>query len=223
MNAAASGGQPETAGGVLARVDHIVYAVPDLEEAVRDLENRLGVRASPGGRHPGRGTRNALIALGPSSYLEILGPDPDQPNPETPRWLGIDALTPPRIAGWAVKENDLEKLVADAARAGVQMGKVGRGSRRRPDGVLLSWRFTDPATVLGDGLVPFFIDWGTSAHPAATSEAHVTLVDLRAEHPDPELVRGMLRAVGLALEVRKATAPALVATLDSPRGRVELE
>jgi hypothetical protein len=88
---------------------------------------------------------------------------------------------------------------------------------------VLSWRFTDPGITLGDGLVPFFIDWGTSPHPAATSEAHVTLMDLRAEHPDPESMRRMLRAVGVTLDVRKGSAPALIATLDSPRGRVELK
>lgn len=223
MTAVASGGPPEAAGAVLARLDHLVYAAPDLDEAARDLEKRLGVRATPGGQHPGRGTRNELIALGPSSYLEILGPDPGQPEPEKPRWLGIDALSAPRIAGWAVKWNDLEKLVADAARAGVQLGDVGRGSRQRPDGVVLFWRFTDPPNVLGDGLVPFFIDWGASPHPAATSSAHVTLVDLRAEHPDPESVRRMLRAVAVTLDVRKGSAPALIATLDSSRGRVELK
>jgi hypothetical protein len=32
---------------VLARVDHLVYAAPDLESAVDALEAKLGVRARP--------------------------------------------------------------------------------------------------------------------------------------------------------------------------------
>ena len=54
------------------------------------------------------------------------------------------------------------------------------GSRRRTDGVLLSWRYTDPQTVLADGLVPFFIDWGQSPHPARTAAQGASPIALRA-------------------------------------------
>ena len=59
-------------------VDHLVYATPDVEQSVAELEARLGVRASPGGQHLGLGTYNALLALGEACYLEIVGPDPLQ-------------------------------------------------------------------------------------------------------------------------------------------------
>src|SRR6186713_405022 len=93
---------------LLRRLDHLVYAVPDLDSGVADLEQRLGVRASAGGQHQGRGTRNALIALGPDSYLEILAPDPAQPRPAAGRWFGVDENVPARLAGWAAKGADLE-------------------------------------------------------------------------------------------------------------------
>jgi len=214
--------EPKGTADIVSRVDHLVYAAPDLKLGIDTIEKLLGVRATPGGQHPGAGTRNALVALGPASYVEIIGPDPEQPAPSGPRRFGIDGLKSPRLAAWAAKAQDLESLVADAARNGVTLGAVGSGSRKRPDGVLLSWRFTSPATVLADGIVPFFIDWGKTPHPAQTAAVGATLVALRAEHPDARRVADMLRKLGLDLPVTSAPAPALIATVDCPKGRVEL-
>ena len=210
------------AGDLLAKIDHLVYATPDLNAGIDRIEQLLGVRATPGGQHPGIGTRNALIALGPSSYLEIIGPDLEQPKPERPRTFGIDDLRAPRLATWVAKGTDLEQLTRAAASHGVTLGDVIAGSRRRPDGVLLAWRFTDPRTVVADGIVPYFIDWGTSPHPSATAARGVTLAGLRAEHPDAPRVRAMLDHLGLDLPVKAGSQPALIATLDTPKGRVEL-
>ncbi len=207
---------------VVGRVDHLVYASPDLQAGIETIQKLLGVRATPGGQHPGAGTRNALVALGLASYLEIIGPDPNQPRPAGPRRFGIDGLEAPRLAGWAAKGQDLERLVADAARKGVELGPFGSGSRKRPDGLLLSWRFTSHSRVLGDGIVPFFIDWGETPHPAQGAAAGATLIALRAEHPDAQRFREMLRALGLDMPISAAAAPALIATVDCPKGRVEL-
>lgn len=116
---------------LLARVDHLVYAGPDWRIATETIEEALGVRATPGGQHPGRGTRNALIALGASSCIEIIGPDPEQPAPTLPRPFGIDALSAPRLVTWVAKENDLIGLVSRARATGVTVGAVTSGSRRR--------------------------------------------------------------------------------------------
>jgi hypothetical protein len=88
--------------------------------------------------------------------------------------------------------------------------------------VVLSWRYTDPAVVVADGLVPFFIDWGSSPHPSLTAAKGATLTQLRAEHPEAPRVQKMLDALGLDLKVTQASTPAIIATIDSPRGRVEL-
>jgi hypothetical protein len=204
------------------QLDHLVYAVPDLEGGVADLERRLGVRAAIGGQHQGRGTRNALMALGPATYLEILAPDPAQRGIAGGRWFGVDPAAPPRLAGWAAKGVDLERLTAKAAQRGVALGAVSAGSRQRPDGVMVTWAFTDPAAPAVFGLAPFFIDWGTSPHPALTAPRGPVLVDLHAEHPRPELAREPLAALGIDLAVVQGPAPALVATLRTVSGLVEL-
>jgi hypothetical protein len=207
---------------LLERIDHLVYATPDLNAGIEAIEKLTGVRATPGGQHPGRGTRNALIALGPTSYLEIIGPDPEQPAPPGPRPFGIDGLKAPRLARWVVKAQNLEQVAAEASRKGIQLGEVTGGKRQRPDGVLLTWRYTNPLVDLADGFVPFFIDWGESPHPAATAAKGLTLIALRGEHPDAARVGKILTQLGLDLPLRNGPAPALIATIDSPRGRVEL-
>ena len=207
---------------LLAQIDHLVYATPDLQLGVTAIQKLLGVRATAGGQHPGLGTRNALVALGPTSYLEIIGPDPDQPKPAGPRRFGIDDLKAPRLLTWVAKSNQLDAIETLAKGRGVPLGSVIPGSRKRPDGVVLSWRYTDPTIVAADRIVPYFIDWGSSPHPSTTAAKGAMLVQLRAAHPDPERVQKMLDALGLGLHVDKGPVPALIATIDSNRGRVEL-
>src|SRR5262247_3522127 len=103
-------------------LDHIVYAVPDLAKAVSDLEQRLGVRATPGGKHTGLGTHNALLSLSEDSYLEIIGPDPDQPSPAAPRPFGIDTLTAPQLLTWLAKATNLDAQLKKARSLGYDLG-----------------------------------------------------------------------------------------------------
>lgn len=207
---------------VISIVDHLVYATPDLSRGVEEIEKLLGVRATAGGQHLGLGTRNALVALGSTTYLEILAPDPEQPPPKEPRPFGLDGLKESRLVAWFVKGSDLERLRGEAVRKGVPLGEVKSGSQRRPDGVQLSWQFTDPWAPVADGVVPFFVDWGNSPHPAGAAAKGATLVSLRAEHPDAQGVRGMLLRLGNDLPVKRGPSPALIAVIEGRRGRVEL-
>jgi hypothetical protein len=219
--AASISAQQQPRSPLLTRIDHLVYATPDLTLGIDTIDKLLGVRATAGGQHPGLGTRNALVALGPSSYLEIIGPDPEQPKPAGPRRFGIDELKAPRIVRWVAKSNELENVAAAAAQNSVKLGPVIPGSRRRPDGVVLSWRYTDPNVVVADGLIPFFIDWGTSPHPSATAPRGATLISVRAEHPDAERTQKMLDALGLDLRVQKGSAPAIIATIVIPPATIQ--
>jgi hypothetical protein len=204
------------------RTDHVVYGVADLDAAMDELAERLGVRPAPGGRHVGRGTHNALLGLGDGAYLEVIAADPEQAPAPGPMAFALDRLRLPRLVGWACRTADLDQQVAAARERGHDPGEVRPMSRRRPDGSLLEWRLTrhdpDPDRLV----VPFLIDWGSSPHPSESAPAGVRLVELRAEHPDPAAMREVLAALGARLPVDEGPEPALVATLDTPRGRVVL-
>jgi hypothetical protein len=211
--------EPQSA---LERVDHLVLAVPDLEAGIDWVESLTGVRAVIGGRHPGMGTWNALISLGPTTYLEVIAPDPTQATYRSPRVFRVDEVDQPRLTTWAANASDVAALSAVALPGDEAIGNAQDGSRDRPDGVTLRWTLSDPYVEIAGGVVPFFIDWSDTPHPAGASPEGAVLRSLRAEHPQPEAVKRTLERLGIDLPVTEGPAPALIATLDTPNGTVEL-
>ncbi|MCA1843547.1 MAG: VOC family protein [Actinobacteria bacterium] len=207
----------------MALLDHLVFATPDLETTVGWLTGTLGVEPTPGGRHPGLGTRNALLGLGAGAYLEIIAVDPAvQGPPEAPRPFGLDRIADARLATWAAGVDDIDARVVAARAAGYDPGPVRPMSRRLPDGSELQWRLTAPA-VDPVAVVPFLIEWaGGAPHPSATSAQGCRLVRLTAGHPDPDRVRARLAALAVTLTVSPSAAPELVAAVEGPGGAVEL-
>ena len=206
----------------MKRFDHLLYATPDLDATVEELSRRFGIRPEAGGRHPGRGTRNALLSLGPDRYLEILGPDPEQPPPDRPRWMGLDGLPAARLATWVARSEDLERDLEHARLAGEELGAPAAGARRRADCVELRWRMAGADAPRMGGVIPFLIDWDGSPHPGATTPGGCGLLELHAEHPDAARARVVIEALGLELPVLEGPAPRLVARLDTPRGEITL-
>ncbi|MEU3253594.1 VOC family protein [Streptomyces sp. NPDC006997] len=200
-----------------AILDHLVLATPDLAATVADFTARTGVTPAPGGVHLGLGTRNYLVGLGGAAYLEIIGPDPEQSDPDGPRPFGVDGLTGPRTVSWAVRTTDLDAAIATARTRGHDPGPGHAMSRRTPDGALLSWRLTGSAHP--SGLVPFLIDWGTSAHPTAAGLPTTPLLELSATTPVPEEIHRILTALGTGLPLTRGPE-GMAYTLDTPRGPV---
>jgi hypothetical protein len=203
------------------RLDHLVYATPDLAATVGELAAALGVRPSPGGRFEGFAVMNFLLSLG-DSYLEVIGPDPEAAAPAMPRPFGIDDLGPPRVVTWAAPVHDIDAAVERARAAGHDPGVVLPLSRVGDDGAVLEWRLTLAREDAPVRLVPFLIDWGSSPHPSTTATGGASLVELRGEHPTPETVRPALAALEVELTVSEGERPRLVARLRGPAGEVTL-
>ena len=197
-------------------IDHLVYAAPDLPAAVADVEERFGVRAQAGGKHAGLGTHNALLALGPQTYLEIIAPDPEQPEPSMPRSFSVDGLSHGGLVSWALACDDIDAAVAGARGHGYDPGTVADGQRIGPTGTVLRWRLT--LNAMTGGLIPFLISWGDTKHPARSAPHGLTLEAFHIEHPDPPSLAPPLTALGADVEIRPAAAAALVARLSGPNG-----
>ncbi|MFE0381894.1 VOC family protein [Streptomyces inhibens] len=222
-----TGGAPEA--GAPAVLDHLVYATPDLERTVAEVAELTGVRPVRGGSHPGRGTRNHLLGLGGGAYFEIIGPDPEQPAPDGPRWFGIDALTGPRLVTWAVRVTGIAGRVAAARARGYDPGDPVAMARRTPDGGRIAWRLTPPGAGEGLGplspvsLAPFLLDWGATPHPSGSGLPVLPLVSLGATHPDPGAARAEWAALGVRWPgepVAGGPAAQLTAVLEGRHGRV---
>lgn len=201
-------------------LDHLLYATPDVDATVADLESRFGVTFRAGGRHSGWGTRNRILPLGGRLYLEVIGPDENQPDTAGNRILGVDGLEGPRLAWWAVRPFLMPLTCGEFEAAGFIPGEVIEGRRELDGGGTLAWRITDPHVQVLDGLLPLVIDWENSTHPGADASG-VTLADFRLEHPDHARLSPIFRNLGLR-DVGAGDAPALIATFDTPNGSVTL-
>lgn len=197
-------------------IDHVILGVNDLERGMREFAARTGVRPIRGGVHPGRGTQNALVALGDGRYLEIMAPSREagtEPDPRT----AMQKLTP---VGWALHTTDLPLALTRVRSAGFTVSEIAPGARTRPDGRQLRWQ---TASVTGSGVesAPFFIQWGAgSAHPSADAPAGCTLASVAMTEPDPSSLAKFLLATGVAVSVDQGATPRMVITLQCGTRRV---
>ena len=101
----------------MAEIDHIVLGARTLEEGAAFVTSLLGVKPQPGGKHEGAGTHNLLLGLGPDCYLEIIAPDPSQPEPAHPRLFDLDDPATklmleagPHLVGWVARTPALDAV-----------------------------------------------------------------------------------------------------------------
>lgn len=204
-------------------IDHIVLAVPHLEAACTLINDLTGVQAVFGGRHLGQGTQNALLHLGDACYLEILAVDPKNKQVPSPRWMGVDLISQPRITRWALRSDDLESDQAILRAYHPEMGHAWRGERHTASGDLLSWNMILPLPSPEIELMPFMVDWeGSAAHPAEGLELGCYGARLQLQHPEPAGIQAALFDLGWNTPVSRGPQPRIQLEFQSPKGPVVL-
>ena len=166
-----------------------MLGVADLEQGARAIEERYGLKALPGGRHPGAGTANMIVPLG-ASYLELIAvvDESEITGGHMGRRVQQAVAAGRTFVAWAIRTDDLEALRQFLHDEGWQRHEIRDGSRKTPDGKTIKWRSLD----LGVGAMPFAIQWGMpeSEHPGRMEVVHTSGLDtigdivLESEVPD---------------------------------------
>jgi hypothetical protein len=202
-------------------IDHIVYAVFDLEEGMRYFADLLGVTPVFGGYHATRGTKNALLNLGNSCYLEILAIDEDNTDVSPPRWMGIDLLEQPQVTRWCMGTPSLVANQAVLQQYNPLLGDIQRGERRTASGDLLQWEMTLPLPSPQVEVIPFLIDWsGSATHPTQNLPQQCQLQGLQLSHPQPAEMEEVLVALGFPTKVLPRAAPRIQLSVLGAKGLV---
>ncbi len=162
-------------------IDHLVIACADPDSAATELESSLGLAATGGGRHRGRGSWNRIVWLADGSYLELIGIDDAELASQSP--VGAAAVRALEehgggLATYALLEDDIETGAAALGAIGA-FGPVSHGSRTRDDGELVEWWTSFPTADLAPNATPFLIqhantgaEWGPEAMAARATFRH---------------------------------------------------
>ena len=206
----------------MAEIDHLVIGAATLEAGAAYLEHHLGARPVPGGPHPGVGTHNMLLGLGPSQYIEIIAPDPAQASPAHPRPFDLDdpalklALeAEPQLIAYVAATPALEAVVA-------RLGESHGGTIRAMSRGALSWRMAFPPQRQDMGnLIPPLIQWDGPRAATQIPDCGWRLTSLEAQHPDMDALREAITARGLteAIKLRQSPSSRLIAHFRHRDGR----
>jgi hypothetical protein len=150
-------------------MDHVIYAVDDLDAAGAILFDREGLASVAGGRHEGWGTQNRIVPLG-DTYLELIAvADVDEAEASEFGRAVRRALTEDHaLVGWVVATDDIDAV---AKRLDLE---VEEKSREAADGSTLRWRVAGIERAMDTGALPFFVQWDVppERHPGAADARH---------------------------------------------------
>ncbi|KAF6758643.1 glyoxalase-like domain-containing protein [Ephemerocybe angulata] len=193
-----------SSSGVNTRtIDHIVHLTPPgTVNEVSERFRKLGFKVLPGGTHADGLTENALVVLRDGTYLELISfthpisyyPEntPERSKREGHRWANsapgwIDYAF---LGNGSLEEGHLiSEIINDRAAvegSGVKYLREVGGGRVRPDGEVLKWVISAPASGRNEiGSLPFFC-------------GDVTPRSLRVQTEPPSNIEHPSTAFGLA-------------------------
>ena len=181
---------------MLARLDHVILAVADLDAAARSYARLLGRSPSWRGEHPGAGTANALFRL-ENTYLELLAAAGEGPLGAAVRgWIASRGEGP---VGLAFGSDDVAASREELAARGLEPGPLEKGMGRDVEsGAFREWVSAALPLARTRGVLLFAIEHLSPAEllpivpPLGDPAAAVYALDHAVVRtPDPEAARAL--------------------------------
>lgn len=208
------------------QLDHIVYGVPNLSQAIKEFQEKTGVTPTIGGKHKGLGTHNAIVSLGNLRYIELIALDPDASikNRALPSWCApLLDITKPEIMTWAIQTDNMTQLITQLNSFNLQIDPPQLFSREKPDSTTISMElaFKKQPPAPYDGIIPFLINW-KSIHPTKTMESRCQIKNWYGTHPKADEINAIFSKVGIVFVVKKAPSVSMHLVLNTPKGIIEI-
>lgn len=150
-------------------IDHVIVTVADPASWARQLEDRTGLAAVPGGRHEGLGTSNWILPLG-DTYLELMtvADRGEAERSALGRWVIEQTRGGDRLAAVCLRTDDIDDV---ADRTGHRPQAMSRNAH---DGSALHWQLVGLDAAMSNERLPFFIQWDIAdgQHPGAIAADH---------------------------------------------------
>ena len=228
------------------QIDHLVVMAASLDEGVQWCEDTLGITPGPGGEHEKYGTHNRLFKIAspqfPLAYFEIIAINPAAVIPkrsQVPRWFDMDdaalqkaVAQGPQLIHFVSSTDDVKAARHVLRTQSMERGQVVHASRKSSKG-MLHWQITvrEDGERLFNGCLPTLIQWGKPdaaeplrMHPRnSLPRSGVTLQSLTVHHPSAAKLQAAYEAIGLSDIAIEAGPANLVATLQTPKGLVQLQ
>jgi hypothetical protein len=179
------------------QLDHVSYAAShdSVIDVIQRIGSQLGASFIDGGIHPQFGTRNFILPLKDSRYIEVVCPLNHPAADKTP--FGQLVRKKVEAGGgwlsWVVVVSDLSPIEQKLQRKAVE------GHRKKPDGSELFWRQIGILDTLDQASNPFFIQWERGSHPSTEADALVALSSIEI-HGEPSSLRARYDLDGFFLQ-----------------------
>ena len=204
-----------------------------------------GITPSAGGAHEKYGTHNRLFKIAspkhPLAYFEIIAINPGAATTkrsQVARWFDMDnkalqksVAQEPRLVTFVASTDDIKAARHALRTQEIERGQIVHASRKSNKGTL-NWQITvrEDGERLFNGCLPTLIQWGKPdaaeplrLHPRnSLPRSGVTLQSIAISHPSSLKLQAAYEAIGLEGVAIDTGAANITATLQTPKGLVQL-